>query len=138
MSTGDRFWSKVDTGAPGGCWLWTDAPGHYGYGKFYVGGKHARAHRFAYEFLVGDVPAGLVLDHLCRNRMCVNPGHMEPVTNRENILRGKSPSARHARKTHCVNGHAFDEANTYKTRKGGRLCRACRREGMRRSRRRRS
>ncbi len=91
-----------------------------------------RAHRFAYELLVGPIPDGLVIDHLCRVRHCVNPAHMEPVTRWENTLRGGSFSAVAARQTHCVNGHPFDEENTHVDRRGFRRCRACNRERLRR------
>lgn len=86
------------------------------------------AHRVAYEQARGPIPEGLELDHLCRNRACVNPDHLEPVTHRENLLRADTFAARHAAQTHCVNGHEFTPDNTYiRTRpEGGRECRACR------------
>jgi len=85
-----RFWSsivKTDS-----CWLWIGTVNSTGYGYFQTGGrgtKKARAHRYAYEFLVGPIPKGLVLDHLCRVKICVNPEHLQPVTQRENVLRGE-------------------------------------------------
>ena len=82
------------------------------------------AHRAAYEVRIGPIPDGMVIDHLCRNRACINPAHMEPVTNRENVLRGTGPSAQHARKTHCNYGHAYDDQNTMH-RRGRRHCRKC-------------
>ncbi|NEE06902.1 HNH endonuclease [Streptomyces sp. SID7499] len=128
----DRFWCKVQRN-PDGCWLWTAATFKAtGYGQFREGGRGSRvrtAHRVAYELLVGSVPAGLQLDHLCRNRRCVNPAHLEPVTNRENGLRGTSFAAVNAAKTHCVRGHAFDTDNTLTSpATGHRRCRACARE----------
>ncbi len=107
-----------------------DYPGsvdRYGYGK--VGNKSKKAHRVAYEQAVGPIPAGLTIDHLCRNRRCVNPEHMEPVTRRVNTMRGDGPTARHARQTTCKSGHPFDEVNTYRWR-GGRKCRACNRAAV--------
>ena len=99
-----------------------------GYGRW--NGK--LAHRLTYEATHGPIPSGLTLDHLCRNRRCVNPDHLEPVTNRENILRGTSPSALHAVQTACVNGHPFDAANTRTNANGSRSCRACNRAAVRR------
>lgn len=84
-----NFWRKVDVGHPLGCWVWTAAVGSHGYGVFNPEpGTTALAHRHAYTLLVGPIPDGLDLDHLCRNRVCVNPDHVEPVTRRENVQRG--------------------------------------------------
>jgi len=83
-----RFWARVDKAAPGGCWIWTGAVEGKGYGAPSINGVKRPAHRLAYEDLVGPVPEGLHLDHLCRVRRCVNPAHLEPVTSRENTLRG--------------------------------------------------
>jgi hypothetical protein len=116
-----RYFSAPESG----CWEWTGAITRLGYGNAYVGGRTMLAHRAVYEALVGPVPNGLTLDHLCRNRGCVNPAHLEPVTHRENVLRGEGFAARHARKTHCPRGHPYDEKNTEWYR-GGRYCRACR------------
>lgn len=124
----DRFWQKVHKTET--CWLWAGAAGgdaeggHYGY--LNVAGKVERAHRFAYELLVGPVPDGMVLDHLCRVRLCVNPAHLEPVTDRINNLRGDRGG-----RTECKHGHAFTAENTI-WRRGRygyqqRECRACRR-----------
>lgn len=97
--TADRFWSKVDAG--GDCWLWTGAKQKSGYGKFSApGGKTVLAHRFAYGALVGAIPQGLTLDHLCRVRRCVNPDHLEPVSAIENANRGKPQ-----RQYICRRGH---------------------------------
>ena len=126
QSTAKRFWSKVDrSGGPDACWFWHSGLGQDGYGRFTVNGRRALAHRWVYEQEVGPIPDGLVLDHLCRVRNCVRPDHLEPVTNRENILRGTSPPAVHARKMHCVNGHEFTPENTYRRLSGGRSCRQC-------------
>lgn len=83
------------------------------------------AHRYAYEHFIGPIPEGLQVDHLCRVRNCVNPDHLEAVTCRENVLRGDGVAAANARATHCPQGHAYDEANTYTWTNGGRHCRAC-------------
>ena len=103
----DRFWEKVDKTGPNGCWLWTGACSRRGYGAILADFPDRRmlcAHRAAYEMLVGPIPDGLQLDHLCRNRPCVNPAHLEPVTGRENVLRGTGFAAENAAKTHCVRG----------------------------------
>ncbi|MDP9224875.1 MAG: HNH endonuclease [Actinomycetota bacterium] len=83
------------------------------------------AHRVAYELLVGPIPEGLTLDHLCRNTSCVNPQHLEPVTVRENVLRGMGWGAKNKRKTHCHRGHPFDAKNTLRIPGGTRKCRTC-------------
>lgn len=112
-----------------GCWEWTGALHKAGYGELFVEGKRQRAHRLVYEALVGPIPAGMHLDHLCRNRRCVRPDHLEPVTPKENVHRGESIPARNAAKTHCIAGHPFSEANTYIyfDRKGrmARVCKTC-------------
>lgn len=118
-----RFWAKVTKTET--CWLWTAYKSNGGYGRIKISGRMVPAHRVAYELLVGPIPAGLEIDHLCRVRNCVNPDHLEPVTRAVNTLRGTSPSAQHAVKTHCDNGHPFDAANTYLRPTGGRACRAC-------------
>lgn len=87
-----------------------------------------KAHRVMWELMVGPIPDGKVLDHLCRNRGCVNPAHLEVVTQGENVLRGIGPVAVNARKTHCKNGHEFTEENTIIRREGWRGCRTCSRE----------
>lgn len=103
-----------------GCWEWTGAKNAGGYGVC----RGQQAHRASYELLVGPIPAGLQLDHLCRNRACVNPDHLEPVTRKVNILRGEGVAAKNARKTHCLNGHELTGHNLIQH-KGGRECRAC-------------
>ncbi len=125
----ERFWARVEK-TPA-CWLWTGSLSSDGYGQM-VNPFHV-AHRLSYEMLVGPIPDGLQIDHLCRNRRCVNPTHLEPVTVRENLLRSPiTLAARNASKTHCIHGHPFDEQNTYRH-NGRRQCRICRRlNGQRR------
>ena len=126
----ERFISKVRFGA--GCWEWT-AGKSYGYGQFAVRrGHNQAAHRFAYELWVGPIPEGLVLDHLCRNTACVRPSHLEPVTQRTNVLRGETLPAAQVLRTHCPAGHPYDAANTYRRATGIRQCRACGAEQKRR------
>ena len=127
----ERFWRMVDQSAgETGCWLWTGNTWK-GYGQFGVQQspgkwKQNKAHRIAYELMVGPIPDGLQLDHLCRQPSCVNPAHLEPVTNRVNGLRGISPTANHARKTHCRVGHEFTPENTMPRIINGNACRECR------------
>ena len=116
-----RFWAHVHMGGPNECWLWTGVTSK-GYGLMGAGGRKYRVHRFAYELLVGPIPDGLVLDHLCRVRNCVNPAHLEPVTDLENILRGERAS-----KTHCIHGHEFTPENTSRNAAGHRDCLTCKR-----------
>lgn len=111
-----------------GHWLWTAAVDPTGYGRFSVGGGMLYAHRWAYEAFVGPIPDRQQIDHLCRVRRCVNPLHLEAVTQRENLLRGRKANGP---KTHCLRGHRFDEANTYRASDGRRSCRTCRREARR-------
>jgi hypothetical protein len=134
MTLEERFWSKVSQTGESDCWEWEGTRNPKGYGRLAVGRTSVPAHRYAYELLIGPFPPGLVSDHLCRNRGCVNPSHIEPVTNRENILRGRTLPAENIKRTHCKRGHPFDEANTYITSKGARDCRACKREAVRRCR----
>ena len=123
----DRFWEKVVVGGEDDCWLWAATINTDGYARFGLAdNKNVVVHRFAYELLVGPIPEGLTLDHLCRVRHCVNPRHLEPVTSVENVMRGESRSARNARKTHCLRGHEFTEENTYRDIYNGKPRRRCR------------
>lgn len=124
----DRFWSKVEKTES--CWLWTANQIHDGYGSFWLGGKMQLAHRVSYEALVGPIRKGLGLDHLCRVRHCVNPKHLEPVTNRENLMRGETLAAAQSLRTHCPQGHAYSLENTYVNR-GKRYCRECKKRHKR-------
>lgn len=132
----ERFWLKVSPEPNSGCWLWLGAnSGTGGYGKFWFEGKDRYSHRHAYEALIGPVPEHLDLDHLCRVTSCCNPLHLEAVPHVENIRRGntgKISGARQKAKTHCPNGHPYDEANTYHNPKTNqRHCRACHRKRVR-------
>lgn len=123
----DRFMLRVKADPETGCWNWTGALKQDGYGYFYVA-RHqdGAAHRAAYQLLVGPIPDGLQIDHLCRNHACVNPAHLEPVTLLENTRRGARS------RTHCRNGHEWTEENARTTIKGtlrDRVCRACNRDG---------
>jgi hypothetical protein len=116
-----RFVSKVTPNA-NGCLVWSGPFVNKGYGAFHVDGKRVRAQRWIYELVHGPIPVGLVVDHLCRNHSCVNPTHLDAVTNRENVLRGVGTPAVHARKTHCPAGHEYDKF----AKNGWRYCRPCR------------
>jgi hypothetical protein len=107
------------------CWVWTGAVGADGYTRFRVGGRTRSAHRVVYNLFRGPIPGGLELDHLCRQRRCVNPRHLEPVPHAENMRRADVGKAQRA-KTHCPNGHSWDTANTRYT-PTKRVCRACER-----------
>lgn len=112
----------------GDCWLWTGHLDRYGYGQISVNNHREKAHRASFVAFMGAIPDGLVIDHLCRTRHCVNPAHLEPVAFAENIRRGVQHEAT---KTHCPAGHLYDETNTYQS-NGRRGCRACRQAARRR------
>lgn len=122
----DSFLSKVSPEPNSGCWLWDASTSADGYGRVMLNGRVQNAHRVSYEIHVGPVPEGLVVDHLCRNRCCVNPDHLEPVTERENFRRGYAGKHVRVPVTHCWRGHLYTEQNTYRDKKGVRSCRACR------------
>jgi hypothetical protein len=128
LSPTERFWRSFEEDEATGCWVWTASRNAFDYGRISVNGKFVKAHRFAYELLVGPIPDGLVLDHLCRNHPCVNPGHLEPVTSRENTLRGETIPAANIAKTHCSNGHPFNDENTLIEGTGKRKCMVCDRQ----------
>ncbi len=135
QSTEDRFWAKVHkVEEPRGCWEWIGLRTELGYGRFTIDGQGRKAHRMAYELLIGPIPEGLEPDHLCRNHGCVKviadgfgPAHLELVTHQENLLRGVGFAAQHAKAKHCPQGHPYDPRNTYRDTKGRRYCITCRR-----------
>jgi hypothetical protein len=133
-TTLERFITKVDVHSPvpdyapelGQCHWWTAYINADGYGQLGIDGKKIYAHRWAYEHYVGPIPEGMHIDHLCRVRHCVRPSHLEPVTQKENILRGEGLCAKNAVKTHCPQGHEYAGENLYLYRRYKR-CRACHR-----------
>lgn len=108
-----------------GCWNYTRSKSKKGYGKLSAWGKFMLAHRVSYIVFRGEIPKGLFLDHLCRNPSCINPKHLEIVTNRENILRGEGIPAKNYRKIQCIHGHPFDKENTGYKPDGRRMCLTC-------------
>lgn len=145
MEDPTKFWARVDKSGPvpesvpGQCWLWMGSRDRKGYGQLW----NKRAHRLSYEALVGPIPEGLQIDHLCRNPPCVNPAHLEAVTSRENTRRGFGPTSPAVRGVlnHCKYGHEFTPENTYTRQREGytiRVCRRCKADGQARWRRRRT
>lgn len=129
----ERFWKRVKRIELTGCWNWqgyVNPKSRYGTWSLQVGGKTKTvySHRYAYELLVGPIPEKLVLDHLCSNRQCCNPEHLEPITQAENTRRGAAAASNQFRAeavTHCPRGHEYTAENTYLRKSGGRACRAC-------------
>jgi hypothetical protein len=120
----DEYLTRVDR-LPGGCWLWRGAINSNKYGMIKRGGRSVRAHRLFYTELVGPIPDGMVLDHICRVRHCVNPDHLRVVTSLENSMCGYGVCAVNARKTHCPKGHPYNEQNLLPRKDGHRSCRIC-------------
>jgi hypothetical protein len=132
----DRLWEKVDVRGDDECWEWQASKIRGGYGEIMVRNdplKRSVAHKVVYEALVGPVPEGMELDHLCNNPACVNPRHLRPVTHWENLMRSNSACAWNRCKTHCHRGHEFTPENTYiRKDRGTRMCNACSRENQKR------
>jgi hypothetical protein len=126
-----RFWKNVSKNGPmpnsalatGRCWRWKRRPNAIGYSRLQVGDKRELAHRISYQLHKGEIPNGLEIDHLCRNRACVNPNHLEAVTRKVNLERGAHPRRE---LTHCIHGHPFSGTNLILRPNGGRWCRICR------------
>lgn len=134
MTTADRIRNLSIPEPNTGCWLWLGNLDRDGYGRINMRDPYKRwrpAHRIAYESFVGPIPQGLQIDHLCRVPSCVNPEHLDAVTQRVNILRGIGASAQAARQTTCVHGHSLVDPANVCPRGNGRRCRACNREAMR-------
>lgn len=132
--TPDQWLARLREGskrAASGCQEWTGAKYSNGYGKVTAQGRVVLVHRLSYELNVGPIPEGLVIDHLCRNRACIEPSHLEAVPQRTNLLRGEGPSAVNAQKTQCPKGHAYDAINTRVSPSGKRVCRLCHRINQR-------
>jgi hypothetical protein len=124
----ERFMDKVSPEPNSGCWLWLGAVKNNGYGVIGMGGKIHHAHRVSYEREHGPIPAGLSIDHLCRTRSCVNPQHLEAVSQGENVRRGECGSVNAARQTakaECPQGHPYSGNNLIINRAGARECRTC-------------
>ncbi len=131
-SAEDRFFAFVTASTVTSCWLWGGYRDAFGYGMFSFEGRAVRAHIWAYKHWVGDVPDGLELDHFaCDNPSCVNPTHLRPTTPRENSLRSNSLAAWFLARTHCNHGHEFTPENTRYRKGGGRICRTCASEYLR-------
>lgn len=129
----ERFHEKYSPEPMSGCWLWLGNPSTGGYGRFRIGSqtnntrRQVYAHIFSFELHKGPVPKGLQIDHRCRVRCCVNPRHLEAVTQKINLLRGDTIAARNKAKTHCPQGHAYEGKNLWTSKEGCRRCRACNR-----------
>jgi hypothetical protein len=127
----ERLWKRYEVDGETGCWNWTGAISNRSYGSIYFEGRMQKAHRVMWRLERGEVPEGLDLDHLCRNRLCINPAHLEPVTRSENLRRSPLMD-RHSGRTHCIRGHGFTAENTrLKPGNGHRVCKTCMRMHIR-------
>ncbi len=131
----EKFWSKVAVGEPNKCWAWQGYVRRTGYGILYLAGRRHQVHRVSLTIHLGGIPKGLVVDHICRNRACVNPVHLRAVTIRQNTLENSlGPAAINKAKTKCSRGHKFSKENTtYQVKWSRRECRECRRFRERRN-----
>lgn len=128
MSVRERLLDRIFIDPITVCWNWAGSKAGGGYGLILVAGRVRGVHVLSYETFIGPIPDGLEIDHLCRNKGCINPEHLEAVTHRVNILRGNGITAKKAQQTICKWGHEFTPENTYATARGGRDCRACKRK----------
>lgn len=126
MTADERFFARVAQ-IPNGCWLWTGGKSGVGYGQFWFDGRLRPAHRWSYERFVGPVPENLTVHHTCEVKACVNPEHLQPLTQRDNVMASDGPARRNSLKTHCSAGHLLVPPNMYKNKYGWRVCRACHR-----------
>jgi|SRR5712671_3490197 len=133
--TCERIFGRVSPEPMSGCWLYLGPLNRNGYGLISIHNRTRLAHRASYEVFVGRIPVGLTLDHSCRVRSCLNPRHLTPMLNRDNVLRGTGPSAQAAKVTHCPQGHAYSIHGKTDAR-GWRVCRPCHAAIPRKSRRR--
>lgn len=122
-----KVWNRIKVDRLLDCWEWQGNTNGDGYGQLRLDGKHIYVHRYMYETFIGLIETGKVIDHLCRNRLCVNPLHLEPVTTKINLLRGNTYQARNASKTHCKQGHLLQPLNLVKSdlKRGWRNCLIC-------------
>lgn len=120
-----QYWQRLDTADTDACWPWKGGLDRGGYGRFQTGRKFFAAHRVAFGLSKGPIEPGLVLDHLCHNRACCNPAHLEQVTSRENTMRGQATCSEPMRSGRCQRGHALTESNIYRYSSGNRACKTC-------------
>lgn len=121
-----RFHSKYIPVTESGCWIWTDHLCRGDYAQFYINGALQMSHRVSYEIHIGPIPRNMEIDHICRVRCCVNPEHLRPLPHKDNVLCGSGLTAKHALKTHCINGHPFSGDNLqFKPNRNERVCRQC-------------